>query len=62
MTGVVFTEDPVTLVAKVDNTQMGVTVQLGGINNWRDYLEAEVEANDLDDDLEEIFLAKYDGY
>ena len=41
---------------------MGVTIQLGGMTNWRDYLDAEVESNDLDEDDAYDFERWYDGY
>ena len=59
---VTFLEDPVVIVEKVDGLQMGVTIQLGGMTNWLDYLDTEVENNDLDDDDAYDFERWYDGY
>lgn len=57
-----FAADPVTIVAKVASTQMGVSIRLGGVNNWADYLDREVENNDLDETERTEFLARFDGY
>ena len=41
---------------------MGVTIQLGGVNNWLDYLDKEVENNNIDDDDREEYERRFDGY
>ena len=41
---------------------MGVTIQLGGVNNWLDYLDKEVENNEIDDDDREEYERRFDGY
>ena len=39
--GITWPADPVEMVASssVDPLQMGVTIQLGGVNNWIDYID-----------------------
>ena len=58
---ITFNGTPTTLATK-STTQMGVTVQLGGINNWIAYLDDKVTSNDLDEDDRTELLARFDGY
>ena len=57
-----FTYDPVTLVTKVESSQMGVTVQLGGIDDFSTYLTTEVEDGTLTQDEADYYLSRSDGY
>ena len=65
--GITFPADPVVLVpaSDVDPLQMGVTIQLGGVNNWLTYLDDEIEDGmftSFDDDDRADYQANYDGY
>ena len=40
---VTYPANPIELVAKVDDAQMGVTIQLGGINNWLSYIDDQIQ-------------------
>ena len=59
---ITFPGTPTVLATKVASTQMGVTMQLGGINNWANFLDDKVTDNDLDEDDRQELLARFDGY
>ena len=59
--------NPVDMVASsdVDPLQMGVTIQLGGVNNWIDYIDDEMDNGmftSFTDDDRDDYRANYDGY
>ena len=59
---VTFLADPVEIVPKVNDVQMGVTIQLGGQSDFFKYLETQVEDNNLNEDERLEYEEKYDGY
>ena len=42
--------NPTEVAAKVNSTQMGITISFGGINNWAAYLDDQETDNYIDDE------------
>ena len=42
--------NPSTIAAKVADSQMGITLAFGGINNWTAYLDDQETDNNIDED------------
>ena len=62
---ITFPANSVTLVQKVDDTQMGVTLQLGGVTNWGEYLKEQYEDGlwtSWNEEEKRDFESKHDGY
>ena len=56
-----YSADPVEIVAKTTD-QMGVTIELGAVQGWQNYLDDEVENGDLTDENRIIYEERFDGY
>ena len=62
---VTFPANSVDLVTTVADTQMGVTIQLGGVTSWGEYLEEQYEDGlwtGWDEEYKRDFESKHDGY
>jgi len=41
---------------------MGVDIMLRGVSNWLDFLDKELDNNNIDDDEREEYERRFDGY
>ena len=58
----VFTHDATSLVTKIESSQMGVTVKLGGVTDFSTYLTTEVSDGRLTQERADTLQSRSDGY